>query len=83
MTRASTTTTTTTLFVPGPNSTQEYWRGVQAAPAPPPNNIGAKEKWQPYLGHLIIYNHLGQISHTHKNTKRARAHAHLTLKQTK
>ena len=32
----------------------------------PQITIGAKEKWQPYS--WFIYNHLGQISHTHTHT---------------
>ena len=59
-----------------PNSIQKYRRGVQAAP----NNHRSKRKVAAIL-RWFIYNHLGQISHTH--TKHTRAHVHLSLKQTK
>ena len=55
-----------TLFVP--NSIQKYGRGVQAAP----NNHRSKRKVAAIL-RWFIYNHLGQISHTHKHKTHTRA----------
>ena len=51
----------------------------------PQITIGAKEKWQPYLGDLsiIIWVRYHTHTHTHTHTQNTQAHAHLTLKQTK
>ena len=49
----------------------EYYRLAQIT-------MGAKEKWQPYLGDLsiIIWVRYHTHTHTHTNTKHTRAHAH-------
>ena len=49
----------------------------------PQITIGAKEKWQPYLGDLSIIISVGYHTHTHPNTKHTRTHAQSTPKKRK